>query len=138
MREDLLHVSDEARLPGPVFDNLLRVVSPGPHELYELADGGVFILRDISDGFKCYLSFILWDKSLWGKDILREGKAKIEEVAAAHGLVKIETQTADERVVKLARLLGFETEGYRENSFLRGDAMYGVTLMGRAFSREED
>jgi hypothetical protein len=138
MREDLLHVSDEARLPGPVFSGLLRVVMPGPHEIYEIGDCGVVVFRDIADGFKCYVSLILWDRGIWGHSIVREAKRKIEDVARAHKLIKMETYTADERVAKLARLLGFETEGYRTDSFLRGKDLYGVTLMGRGFPREEE
>ena len=139
MRAALFHVSDEVRFPGAVFSGLMRIFDPaGPHEIWEIGDDGLLIFRDIADGFKAQMSWILWDTKMWGKDIVRESKRHIEDFANRRKLHKIETQTADERVVKLARLLGFETEGYRTESFLREGKRYGITLLGRTFAREEE
>jgi RimJ/RimL family protein N-acetyltransferase len=139
MSDELLHVSDELRYPEPVAKGLLRVFDPaGPHEIWEIGDDGILVFRDIADGFKCQMSWIIWNRDCWGKGVVREAKSVIEEFAKRKKLFKIETQTADERVVKLARLLGFETEGYRTESFLRNGVRYGITLLGRTFAREEE
>ena len=138
LREDLLHVSDEGRNPGAVFSGLMRVFDPnGPHEIFELDGCGILVFRDIADGFKCQMSFIIWDKKCYGADIVREARQLIADFSKRRGLVKIETQTADERVVRLARMLLFEIEGYRVDSFLRGKEKYGVTLLGRSFQEED-
>jgi hypothetical protein len=139
MRDDLLHVSDEGRVPELVAGGLLRVLfHPGPHEVFELDGCGIWVFRDIVDGFKCQMSFFIWDKRCFGPDIVREAREVIVDIAKRHRLVKIETQTADERVVRLARMLLFEIEGYRVDSFLRGKERYGITLLGRSFQEEED
>jgi hypothetical protein len=138
MSAEWLHVSDEARVPGFVGPSLVRVFSEGPHEVFELGEDGLLIFKDIVPGFKCAMSFILWNHESKSVQLFRETRKWIEEIAREYRLVKVETQTADERVVRMAKLLGFELEGYRPDSFWRGPMKYGVTLLGRCFDREEE
>jgi hypothetical protein len=138
MRDDVFHVSDEARTPPIVFNSLLSALDPkNGDEAYEIGDGGVMLFRGIVDGFKCYMCLIITDITKFGPTLVREARDMIVGVATRHKLRKIEAQTADERIVKLAHLSGFETEGYMSESFLRGGERYGVTLLSRFFGKEE-
>ena len=135
---DYLYVSDENRDAKKVWAMLYRIFSGEPgmgiHVAYEIGEfDGLLIFRDVLPGFKCDVSLKYWNDYNFGKEIVREGRRLVEEFAAGGKLVRMNSETADPRVVKLSKLVGFETEGVRKDDFMWNGKLYDKFMLGRNF-----
>lgn len=133
---DKLHVSDEHRNPDDVADALIPFITG--RTKYEAFDvgGGVVIFHNILPGFKCQMWVILWDKKCFTPRGIRGVRQAIQWIADKYGLVKIEAQTSDGQMARIARrVLGLHGEGYRFKTFKRGDTLYDAELL--AWERED-
>jgi len=101
------------------------------YEICEMA--GILAFLEVIPGFKCALAWQFWDKTAWskgGKSRVRDARELIKYIMDEFDLVRIGTRTADPRVVKLARMLGFEIEGLAKNDFKWGGKLYDIHIMG--------
>ncbi len=132
---DELHVSDEHRNEKYITMMLENILfGPGLSIVYEIGClAGILAFLDVIPGFKCALTWQFWDKSAWskgGKSGVRDARELIEYIMDEFDLVRIGTRTADPRVVKLAKILGFEIEGLAKNDFKWGGKLYDIHIMG--------
>lgn len=136
MLEDPLHVSDEYRTPLHAYQTIYNCFSGDPQCGTNVAmeignDGGYLIFADIIPEFKCRVGWVAWDFSIFGHKMVREAKDVFDTLAKVYNLLKMETKTPDERVVKLSRLIGFEVEGVLRNSFMQNGALLDVYVLGK-------
>lgn len=87
-------------------------------------------------GFKCGMSLNLLDKKIWGKEFARAGQALIQMYMEEFDLKRIGTQTADPKIVKMAKIIGFKVEGERPVDFMWNGRFYKTYLLG--LTKEEE
>jgi hypothetical protein len=138
MASGYLYVSDEHRNSRDIWSMLYRVLSKDPscgfHVAYEIGNlDGLLIFADIIRGFKCRVSLKYWDPSDFGKSIIREGRRLVDEFAAGTGLVRMNSETADPKIVKLAGLFGFGVDAVIKNDFMWDGKLYDRYILGRTF-----
>jgi len=105
--------------------------------MYEAGDFDALVgFVNIIPGFKCGMVFNLLDKKIWGKEFARAGQALIKMYMEEFDLKRISTQTADQKVQRLAEIIGFKVEGERPNDFMWNKKLYKTYLLG--FIREEE
>lgn len=124
LRESHLYLSDELRSEEYVSWLIGSWFNPnGPMNLvYRVGrDGGLFggvmAFQGILPGWKCALMAKIWDRKLWGAQLAREVRALLALVETAFDLERIDIDTADLRMVRLGRMMGFDTEGVRVRAF---------------------
>ena len=81
-------------------------------------------------GFKCGMSLNLLDKKIWGKEFVRAGKKLIDMYMDEFELKRISTQTADPKIVRMAKMVGFKHEGERPLSFQWGGKFFPTYFLG--------
>lgn len=124
LMDDYLYLSDEDRNVDSIQNILAYYLADRRHNVvWEIGDfDGLMVFANIVPGHKASLVFKLWNPKRWGADLLRECRAFIDENMTQLHLVRLESLTADPRVMKMARMAGFEVEGIKEKSFSwRGD-----------------
>jgi len=138
-----LYLSDELRNEEYVHWLIGSWFSPrGPMSLvYEVGRGGgsfggVVAFQGILPGWKCALMAKIWDRRAWGVQLAREAKGLLGLVEAAFDLERIEIDTADLRMVRLGRMMGFENEGVRRRAFRWGGDAYDIYELARIRERE--
>ena len=130
--EDYLYVSDEARNDEAVNQTILRMFHQPNAIYYEIGDWkGVCGFRDIIPCKSAHATFKFWGKDIWGKTLIREMRQTLSLFEYAFNLVRIESQTADPRIVKLTSMVGFEVEGTRRKAFIFDGKFYDLILLGR-------
>lgn len=93
--------------------------------------GGVMAFQGILPGWKCGLMAKIWERKLWGAQLAREVRCLLALVEKAFGLERIEIDTADLRMVRLGRLMGFDTEGVRVRAFRWNGEPFDVYELAR-------
>ena len=131
LMEEPFYLSDKNRDYKKIWRILMhRFMKSGSNEFYEIGDfGGLIGFMDIDEGWKCELTFKLWDKSLWGKTVVRQGKELIKEIMNKYKLQRISTSSADEKVVKMAKLVGFKVEGRFKYAFKWNNELYTLHML---------
>jgi uncharacterized protein (DUF2147 family) len=98
---------------------------------YEVPDfGGIVGFMDIRPGWKAEAILKLWDKSKYGAKTVREARDIMKLIMDTFDLKRLNTQTADPVVDKLARLCGFEREGLRIGDYMWGGQIYDRYILG--------
>lgn len=87
-------------------------------------------------GFKCNMSLNLIDKKIWGKEFIRASRKLIDMYMDEFKLKRISTQTADPKIVKVAKMVGFKIEGERPLDFMWNEHFFTTYLLG--LTREEE
>jgi len=143
LMESRLYLSDELRSKEYVSWLIGSWFNPsGPLSLvYEVGRvggsfGGVMAFQGILPGWKCALMAKIWDRRAWGVQLAREAKGLLGLVEAAFDLERIEIDTADLRMVRLGRMMGFENEGVRRRAFRWGGDAYDIYELARIRERE--
>lgn len=90
---------------------------------------------NILEGWKCSMAFKLWEPRLWGTKIIRQGKELIREIFNKYNLKRMETDSPDEKMVKMAKICGFKVEGKFKHGFSWDGETY--TLHKMRILREE-
>jgi RimJ/RimL family protein N-acetyltransferase len=91
----------------------------GPFNMwYEIGEfGGIMGFTNILPEYKCLLDFKLWNTKYWCSGFLREARALVRLFMNEFHLHRISTDSADERMVKMAKKVGFKTEAKQKNAF---------------------
>jgi len=78
---------------------------------------GIVGFYDILPEYKCVFLARLWHRSAWSHSLVREIKDLALKFRADQRMRRISLATPDERLGKLARLIGFRAEGTQKNAF---------------------
>ena len=114
-----LYFSDEFRdaeyLKALVYDLYSR---RSFNLIYEMGDfKGVVGFMDVVFNHKADMMLKMWDASIWGPDAVGQCRQLIEYIIETFGLTRVGTMTADSRVVRMAKMVGFTEEGTLRRSF---------------------
>jgi RimJ/RimL family protein N-acetyltransferase len=129
-----LYFSDEFRdaeyLKALVYDLYSRRTF---NIIYEMGDfKGVIGFTDVIFSHKAEMMLKMWDASIWGPDAVGQCRQLIEYIIETFKLSRVGTMTADPRVVRMAKLVGFTEEGVLRSSFkwngkLRDETLLSIT-----------
>lgn len=131
LEKGYLYVSDEIRAPECLRGMVRNLYARGPFNLiYEIGEfQGVIGFLNIVISHKADMMLKMWDASFWSKDAVRQGRQLVEYIIETFELKRVGTTTADPRIVKMARLVGFTEEGIAKNAFAwKGRMMDEISL----------
>jgi RimJ/RimL family protein N-acetyltransferase len=119
MYNGYLYFSDEFRYPEYLKALVYNIYSKESFNLvYEVGKfQGIVGFMNIAFDRKCDMMLKLWDGSIWKPDLVGQGRRLIHYIVDTFGLVRVGTATADDRIVRMAKLVGFEEEGVRKKAF---------------------
>jgi len=125
-----LYLSDEFRDRETIKKILIYYLYGSKSLLYEIGDyGGLLGFIDIYPHYKCRVIMKLWHKALWGATLARELKNFLQDIMQAYDLQRIETDSPDETMVKMAKLVGFKVEGVQKFAFQWDGKLYSKTML---------
>ena len=132
LMENKYSLSDELR-DYDIIHGILRKYMTSPVCIfYEIGDmDGIFGFTDIIPGWKAHVVFELINPKIWSKQLVRESRNLINLIMKSGDLIKLSSQTADQRIEKMAKMIGFQLEGIRELEFSWDKKPYPIYLIGR-------
>ena len=99
---------------------------------YEVGDFQALIgFMSIHPEFKCDLTLKLIDRKLWGADFVRASKELVELFMKEMRLRRVSIETADKRIVRMAKMADFNEEGYRPDSLRWEGKYYPKFILGK-------
>lgn len=119
LMDGYLNLSDEKRNLEKIESIIGYYFYSGINSLYyEVGNfGALFGFADIIPGHKCEVFLKFWDKEVWNKTFVREARELIKIIMKQFRLKRLETETSDVRVVKMAKMVGFEVEEIKPFDF---------------------
>ena len=128
-----LWLSDEYRSEPTIREAVHNYFSGNTFNVfYEAGDfQGLVGFKNIIPEFKCEMTFKIWDKSLWSKTLVRAGRDLTELYMKEFKLKRISSATADDRIRRMAEMIGFVVEGKQPNSFKWNNKFYPLILLGK-------
>jgi len=130
LNNEYLWLSDEYRNEGRMYQILSHYFAAPDCKVYEWGDfDAVFIVSNIVPGWKADFSFKLVNPGVWSSRFVRECKEFLTGVMSEFKLFRIATSTPDARVMKMARMVGFEPEGTHYRAFGWNGTYYDDTLL---------
>ena len=147
LMENYLYISDEFRQWDVVYGIINRYfMGQGLNLIYEIDDfKGAVGFCDIIPGWRSFVMLKMWGidddhdnwKEIFNKDLVRQGRKLVEIIAQEFNIKRFATETADPKIVKIAKMYGFLEEGTQPLAFSwKGKFMDNIQL-SRIF-REED
>jgi RimJ/RimL family protein N-acetyltransferase len=128
---EYLYAPDELRSEGAIREMVRHYFGSGGNIIYEIGDfKGILGIMDIIPEHKADVTLKLWGREVFGAHFIRDSRTLLRAVMDSFGLVRLSTQSADERIVRLARMAGFEVEGVRPRDFKWDGEYYDLTIMG--------
>ena len=132
LMENKYSLSDELRDYDIIHSILRKYMTSDVCVFYEIGDmDGIFGFTDIIPGWKAHVVFELINPKIWGKQLVRESRELIDLVMKSGDLIKLSSQTADKRIERMAKMIGFHLEGIRELEFSWDKKPYPIYLIGR-------
>ncbi len=113
LQEKYLYTSDEHRDTESIDRGVFNMFC-GPHLdlYYEAGDfQGFIVFARIVPGHKADMIFKIWDKKLFSKDFVRACQKLAALIMDNLKLVRLTTHSADPKMVRLAEMSGFKSEG---------------------------
>jgi len=136
LMEEPLYLSDEYRDYEFIYKMLFNGFSNKNNIFYEIGEfGGLIGFVNITPEFKCDIVFKLWDSKLWGFRFKTQVKQLIKTIMEKYDLKRIATDSADERMTRMAKICGFRVEGRFKYGFSWDKKTY--TLHKMRILREE-
>ena len=128
-----LWLSDEYRTPKGIDAIIYSYFSGFTFNVfYEAGDFQALIgFMNIQPEFKCEMTLKLIDADLWGADFVRVSKELVELFIEQFRLKRISIETADERIVRMAKMAGFDGEGKRPNDLMWEGKYYEKYILGK-------
>ncbi len=124
-----LNLSDEYRNQYSIYNILLMYFNNPANLFYEIDDfGGVLGFANIVMGHKCDLLMKMWDKSIWKPSVVKEAKQIIKTMMDEFNLIRINSESADEKVVKMMKILGMKEDGIRKKNFSWDGTKFDIFL----------
>lgn len=138
LHDEKLYLSDEYRdykIIYPMFQKYFSWQN-GFNVFYEYGDFDVVMgFLNIIPEFRASLLFKMINKDSWGKGFVRESKRLIDVFMDAFKLKRLGTESPDEKVVRMAHMVGFQDEGIKIKDFKWDGQLFDVTMM--SITREE-
>ena len=126
-----LWIPDEARTERAIDLFIDYLFSGTASVFYEIGNfDGIVGFYDIIPEYKCAFLARLWNRALWTPSLAKEIKAMISEFRQTLKMKRIGLATADERLGKFAKLMGFKAEGTQKNNF-RFEGKFYTTYLYR-------
>jgi len=136
LMEEPLYLSDEFRDWDLIHKVLFNNFSNKNNEFWEIGEfGGLVGFVNIIPEFKCEIVFKLWNPELWGFRFKTQVKQLIKVIMEKYDLKRVSTESADERMTRMAKMCGFKVEGRSKYAFMWEKEMY--TLHKMRILREE-
>jgi len=136
LMEEPLYLSDEFRDWDLIHKVLFNNFSNKNNEFWEIGEfGGLVGFVNIIPEFKCEIVFKLWNSELWGFRFKTQVKQLIKVIMEKYDLKRVSTESADERMTRMAKMCGFKVEGRSKYAFMWEKEMY--TLHKMRILREE-
>ena len=136
LMEEPLYLSDEFRDYEFIHKILFNNFSNKSNIFYEMGEfGGLVGFVNIIPSFKCDIVFKLWNPELWGFRFKTQVRQLIKTIMEKYDLKRVATESADEKMAKMAKLCGFRTEGKFKHGFSWDGETY--TLHKMRILREE-
>jgi RimJ/RimL family protein N-acetyltransferase len=124
-----LYLDDEYR-KDDTLDNAMLMFYNGA--FYEIGDfQGMVGFTNIFQGNKCGLVFKIWDKKLFGHNLVKECKRLMDIYFDEFELKRMSTSSPDPKMVKLAKMAGFEYEGTEKCAFKWNDKYFDNITLGK-------
>ena len=118
LMEEPLYLPDEYRDYGFIHKMLFTGFGNKDNIFYEIGEfGGLIVFANIIPGWKCDIVFKLWNPKLWGFRFKTQVKQLIKAIMEKYDLRRIATESADERMTRMAKLCGFKIEGRQASDF---------------------
>ena len=140
LMEEFLYLQDEYRFP-----NIVRGITEGffsdnrVNLCYEMGDfQGVVGFTDIIPEYKCGVFLKIWDKELFGKDLIRELRELADFIMDSFQLRRMTVDTPDRRMVKFAKLAGFNVEGTQKMCFRWNGRLYTNYILSKLFEPKKE
>ena len=136
LMEEPLYLSDEFRDWKLIHEVLFKNFSNKNNIFYEIGEwGGLVGFVNIIPKFKCDIVFKLWNPELWGFKFKTQIKELIKTIMEKYDLKRVSTESSDERMSRLAKIIGFKIEGRFKCGFAWEGELY--TLYKMRLLREE-
>ena len=130
LMEESLYLSDEYRDWELIHKVLFNNFSNKNNIFYEIGEfGGLVGFVDIIPNFKCDIVFKLWNPELWGFRFKTQIKQLIKAIMEKYSLERVATESADERMTRMAKICGFKVEGRFKYAFMWEKKMYTLHKM---------
>ena len=138
LMDEYLYLSDEDRTIDDIRSIIWYYLSESRKNIvWEINNfDGLLVFANVIPGFKASLVFKMWNPKAWSAGFVRETREFLRENMEELHLVRLESLTADPRVMKMARLGGFEVEGIKQKSFQWKGHKYDEWVLG--LIREEE
>ena len=134
--EESLYLSDEFRGYELIHKMIFEGFSNEENMYYEMGNfGGLLGFVNIVPNYKADMVFKIWDTKIWGLGFAKELKALIKETMEKYNLKRMTTESADTKVIKFAKILGWKIEGRFKYGFKWDNKFY--TLHRIRIIREE-
>ena len=126
-----LNLEDYERDPAIAWNILKYYVSPGKiHVLYEIDNfRGLLGVVDIIPEYRASVFLKLWGAEAWKPSLVKEADRLIRDFMDEFKLRRLSTETADRRIERMAKMVGFKTEGACKNAFLWDGKLYNKLVM---------
>lgn len=132
-----LYFPDEMRTPKKVFELMAYLfpyaVEPSLrpfHVYYEIGKfDGLLGFTDIIPEYKCGALFKMWNGDVWGPTLARDLTEVTDRFMQEYRIKRMEIETADEKMVKVAKICGFKQEGTKALGFRFDGRLYTSYLL---------
>lgn len=131
MMQTPLLLSDEYR-QWPVIHGMINryFAGNGINLIYEIDKfEGVFGFLDLVFNWRCHLFPKIWVPEIFSHGLMRQAEDVISLIMDTFNLKRVSAETADERMVKAAQLIGFVEEGRQPKAFLWDGKFYDKVLL---------
>lgn len=139
-----LYAPDELRTPQKILELMKHLfpyaIEPSQrpfHVYYEIGDfdglvGFTNILRD----YRCGSFLKIWNPEIWGPTLARDLTELADRFMQEYHIKRMELETADERMVKVAKICGLKQEGTKALGF-RFDGKFYTAYMLRKLRKAD-
>ena len=127
------YVSDELRDYDKLWQMVFSIFYGNKINLvFQMGDfQGMLGFLDIIPGWKCRLMFKIWDKTIWNKQNIRDGRTLLDRIFDRFNLIRMEVHSADPVMFKMSKIFGFEEEGRMLKAFKWDGKIYDLALFSK-------
>jgi RimJ/RimL family protein N-acetyltransferase len=126
-------VSDELRDYDTLWQMVFHMFCGNKINLiFQIGDfQGLVGFMNIIPQWKCSVMLKLWDKEIWKKSHVRDGAKLTDRIFNKFELIRMEGNSPDPRIVKIAQMFGFKEEGIRYKDFKWDGEVFDVTMLSK-------
>jgi len=127
-----LYIPDELRTPEKIASLMLHLFPYGVepalrpfHVYYEIGRfDGLVGFTNIIPEYRCGSFLKIWNKDIWGPTLARDLTELADRFMQEYHIKRMELETADERMVKVAKICGLKQEGTKALGFRFDGKLY--------------